>query len=129
MLNHGRGSAAVELALVLPLALIAALAIVQVGLLSKDALLVAQAAREGAREATVTLDEARVRDAALRGGALPADRTEVSVQRTGSVGDPVTVRVSYRAPLVVPFVEWLFPQQVELVAATTMRQEASNWAP
>lgn len=126
MPSHDRGSAAVELALVLPLALIAALAIVQVGLLSKDALLVAQAAREGAREATVTLDEARVRDAALRGGALPGDRAEVSVHREGSVGDPVTVRVSYRASRVVPFVEWLFPRQVEVVAETTMRQETSS---
>jgi TadE-like protein len=124
--DRDRGSAAVELALVLPLALIAALAIVQVGLLSKDALLVAQAAREGAREATVTMDEARVRDAALRGGALAGDRTEVSVHRAGSLGDPVTVRVSYRAPLVVPFVEWLFPEQVDVVSETTMRQEASR---
>lgn len=118
------GSAAVELALVLPIALLAALALVQVGLLAKDALVVVQAAREGAREAAVTTDDSRVTEAALRGGGLPADRTDVEVERTGSVGDPVTVRVAYLSPLIVPFIEWLFPEDVELRASATMRQEA-----
>jgi Flp pilus assembly protein TadG len=124
-----RGSAALELALVLPLALLAALALVQVGLLGKDALVVLQGAREGAREATVTTDESRVRDAALRGGDLPGDRTDVEVARAGTAGDPVTVRVEYRAPLIVPFVEWLFPDEVTLSASVTMRQEAAGSEP
>jgi hypothetical protein len=117
------GSAAVEFALVLPLALLFALALVQVGLLAKDALVVVQAAREGAREAAVTLDPERVRQAALRGGGLPPDRTEVFIDREGQVGQPVTVRVSYRAPMVVPFVEWLFPEEVSVTSGATMRQE------
>jgi hypothetical protein len=123
------GSAAVELALVLPLALLMALAIVQVGILAKDALVVVQAAREGAREAAVTTDDARVRDAAIRGGGLPEDRTEVEVARAGDVGDPVTVTVRYRAPLVVPFVEWLFPDEATLGASATMRQETTAEGP
>lgn len=118
------GSAAVELALVLPLALVAALALVQVGLLGKEALAVLQAAREGAREAAVSTDDERVRRAALRGGDLADERTEVAVRRSGSVGDPVTVEIQYRAPLIVPFVEWLFRDDVTLRAAATMRQEA-----
>jgi hypothetical protein len=121
-----RGSAAVELALVLPLALTVALAMVQVGLLAKDALLVAQAAREGAREAAVSTDEGRVRAAALRGGALPEDRTDVVVERTGTAGDPVTVLVRYRAATVVPFLSWLFPDEVVLEADATMRQETDG---
>ena len=120
------GSAAVELALVLPLALTVALALIQVGLISKDTLLVAQAAREGAREAAVSLDEGRVRDAVLRGGSLSEDRTEVDVERAGSVGDPVTVRVGYRAPMLVPFLEWLLPTEVEIETEATMRQEAAD---
>ncbi len=126
---NDRGSSTVELALVLPLALLAALAVVQVGLLAKDALIVGQAAREGAREAAVTTDDVRARDAALRGGGLPPERTEVDVVRAGSVGDPVTVTVRYRAPLLVPFVEWLFPDEVELRSSATMRQEASGSEP
>jgi Flp pilus assembly protein TadG len=121
------GSAAVELALVLPLALMLALALIQVGLVSKDTLLVAQAAREGARQAAVSLDEARVRDAALLGGgSLAGDRTEVQVDRAGTVGDPVTVRVRYRAPMVVPFLDWLLPGEVEIEAEATMRQETAG---
>lgn len=118
-----RGSSTVEFALVLPLILLAALAIVQVALLGRDALAVANAAREGAREAAVSTEEERVVSAALRAG-LPADRTEVRVVRGGGQGDPVTVRVAYRSPLAVPFVEWLFPEEVRLEAEATMRQEA-----
>lgn len=120
-----RGSAAVELALVLPLALVVALALVQVGIFAKDALLVEQAAREGAREAAVSLEEERVRAAALRTGDLPSGRTEVEVDRRGGVGDPVTVRVRYRSPIVVPFVDWLLPEEVALSSAITMRQEVA----
>ncbi len=110
----------------LPLALTAALALLQVGLVSKDMLLVTQAAREGAREAAVSIDDARVRQAVLRGGDLADDRTDVEVHRAGTLGDPVTVRVRYRAALVVPFVEWLFPPEVELQAMATMRQETAE---
>jgi hypothetical protein len=124
-----RGSAALELALVLPLALVVCLALVQVGILGRDSAIVALAAREGSREAAVTTDDGSVRQAALRSGGLPEDRTEVDVERAGGVGRPVTVRVRYRAPLVVPFVGWLFPEAVELVAAATMRQETSGVEP
>ena len=111
----------------LPLVLMMVLAVLQVGLLAKDSLVVVQAAREGAREAAVTSDNARVRQAALRGGGgLAGERTEVDVERTGSMGDPVTVRVRYRSPMVVPFVEWLFPDEVLLGSAATMRQETSQ---
>ena len=124
---HGeRGSAALELALVLPLALIVALALVQVGLLGRDSAVVALAAREGSREAAVTTDDGSVRQAALRSGDLPEGRTAVEVDREGGVGRPVTVRVRYRAPIVVPFVEWLFPTEVELVEEATMRQKISG---
>lgn len=124
--KRSRGSAAVELALVLPLALLLALALVQVGLLAKDSVVVVQAAREGAREATVTSDAERVRHAALRGGDLPEERTTVEIERAGGMGGPVTVSVSYRAPMVVPFVEWLFPEEVTVEASATMRQETSG---
>src|SRR5919108_75343 len=83
---------------------------------------------EGAREAAVTTDQDRVRQAALRGGGLPPDRTEVTVARDGGVGAPVTVAVTYRAPLVVPFVEWLFRQEGTVSARASMRQETAGEA-
>jgi hypothetical protein len=110
----------------MPLVLLAALALVQVGLISRDAAVVALAAREGSREAAVSTDEDSVREAALRSGGLSEDRTEIEVRRAGGVGDPVTVMVRYRPPLLVPFVEWLFPGEVELAAEATMRQEADS---
>lgn len=129
-MSEARGSAAVELALVLPLALLVALALVQVGLLSRDALVVAGAAREGAREAAVSVDQVRITEAALRGGGgLSASRTQVAVERSGEVGDPVTVRVTYRAPVVVPFVDWLFRDEVVVASEATMRQETGGSGP
>jgi hypothetical protein len=115
--------------MVLPLALTAALALLQVGLLAKDALLAEQAAREGAREAAVSTDADRVREAALRGSSFSEERTEIDIDRVGTAGDPVTVRVRYRSPLVVPFVEWLFPAEVEVEADATMRQETDGVVP
>jgi len=71
-----RASASVEFALVLPLVLIMALSLVQVGLLVKDQLVVSGGARAGAREGAVTTDDARVQqaaiDAASAGGLDPA---------------------------------------------------------
>lgn len=126
-MRRARGSAAVELALVLPLALMVALALVQVGFIGRDALIVLGAAREGVREAAVSLDDTRIREAALRGGGgLAPDRTDVTVARSGEAGDPVKVRVTYRAPIVVPFVEWLFPEEVAVSSEATMRQEIES---
>ena len=54
MHRNERGSAAVEFALVLPILLLLALALVQVGLLVRDQLILVEAARAGARQAAVT---------------------------------------------------------------------------
>jgi Flp pilus assembly protein TadG len=120
-----RGTAVVEFALVLPLILMVALALVQVGLLARDRLLVESAARAGARAAAVEADQGAVRRAA--GGAAPGLRSErmtLSVARSGTRGDPVTVTVGYQDAVVVPFVRWLFPRgSVAMRTSTTARQE------
>ncbi len=119
-----RASATVEFALVLPLILIMALALVQVGLFMKDQLVVEEAARAGARQAAVSRDDGEARAAAVRAAAsLDASRMEVSVQRDGGAGSAVVVRVLYGAPVVVPAVGWLLPPSVQLTSTVTMRQE------
>lgn len=119
-----RGSAAVEFALVLPLLMVTVLALLQVGLLVKDQLVVVGAARAGAREAAVSRDDGRVREAAVTAAVtLRSEDIDVEVRRDGGVGTAVVVTVLYRASAVVPFVEWLFPSIVELRASATMRQE------
>jgi Flp pilus assembly protein TadG len=119
-----RGSATVEFALVLPLVLLMALALVQVGLLVKDQVVVEEAARAGARQATVTTDDQEARDAAVAAAvSLDADELDVAVDREGGAGSAVTVTVVYHAAVDIPLVSWLFPDAVDISGVATMRQE------
>ena len=118
------GSAVVEFALLLPILFLVLLAAVQVGMIARDQLLLTQAARAGAREAAVTLDESRVRDVAL--GASPGldpSRLELGVLREGTQGSVVTVAASYRAVVASPLAGLLLPATVDLMASASMRQE------
>lgn len=119
-----RASAAVEFALVLPLVLIMGLALLQVGLLVKDQLVLQGSARAGARQGAVSTDDTEARQAAIDAAAsLDSEHLDVSVRRDGGGGSPVTVVTVYRAPLIVPLVDWLFPSVVDLTASAVMRQE------
>ena len=73
-----------------------ALALVQVGLLVRDRLLVESAARAGARAAAIQADPGAVNDAVVGSvhGLDPSGIT-VSIARSGAQGDPVTVTVGY----------------------------------
>jgi Flp pilus assembly protein TadG len=114
----------VEFALVLPLVLLMILALLEVGLLVKDRLVLEGSARAGAREAAVSIDEAAVSQAVLDAAAsLDADAIDITVTREGGVGTAVTVEVDYHAAVDVPFVEWLFPSVIDLSASAVMRQE------
>ena len=95
-----RGTAAVEFALVLPLVLVVALALVQTGLLVRDRLLLEAAAP-----------------------SLEAGGVDLAVIRAGVRGEPVTVSLRYLASVRVPFVGWLFGDSVGMTTSTTARQE------
>jgi Flp pilus assembly protein TadG len=119
-----RGSAVVEFALLLPVLLLLLLAVVQVGVLTRDRLLLAQSSRAGAREAAVTGDETAIEDAAARAApGLDPARLQVAVERAGTRGTPVTVSVSYEVPVVAVLAGWLFPSSVTLDSVATARQE------
>jgi Flp pilus assembly protein TadG len=119
-----RGTAAVEFALVLPLVLVVALALVQTGLLVRDRLLVEAAARAGARAAAVQEDAEAIRSAALAAApSLEGSAVALTVTRTGVRGEPVTVSLRYLASVRVPFVDWLFGDAVGMTTSTTARQE------
>jgi len=74
----------------------------------------------GAREVSVTLADDEVRSAAA---GLGAARLEVTVARSGGVGEPVTVTVGYSMEAQVPFVAWLFLSTVGLSVNSIVRQE------
>jgi len=119
-----RGSAAVEFALVLPILLLLLLAVVQVGVIARDSLVLTQASRAGAREAAVQGTKEAV-DEAVRAAAVGLDPDRISVVATwsGARGAPVTVDVAYEAPVASLLAGWLLPASVSLRASATMRQE------
>ncbi len=118
------GSAVVEFALLLPVLFLVLLAAVQVGLLARDQLLLTHAARAGAREAAVSVDDERVRQVTLEAApGLDPARVDVGVVREGAQGAPVTVDVRYRAVTAGPLAGWLVPEVVDLRATASMRQE------
>ena len=116
-----RGTAAVEFALVLPLVLVVALALVQTGLLVRDRFLLEAA---GVRAAAVQEDPASIRSAALAAApSLDEGAVDLAVTRDGARGDPVTVSLRYLALIRVPFVDWLFGDSVGMTTTTAARQE------
>ena len=116
------GQAAVELALVLPLVVALLLAVVQVGLIVRDQVLIVHAAREAAREAAVDPDPAAARRVAVDGTGLRASRVRVTVTGRGAPGSRVRVEVRYRAATDVPLVGAALGE-VTVTGAVTMRVE------
>ena len=116
------GQAAVELALVLPLVAVVLLAVVQVGLLVRDQVLVVHAAREAARAAAVDPAAEAPREAAVAGSGLEPDRLAVAVSGRGGAGSRVRVEIRYRAASRVPIVGAAV-EDVTLSANATMRVE------
>ena len=97
-LEPDAGSATVELAAAIPLLVAITLAMVGLLGLARDQVLAQGAAREAAREAAISGDEARASAAAR--AALPAGRdAEVTVAPAG----PDRVRVSVELPVGMPF--------------------------
>ncbi len=113
-----RGQATVELALVLPLVVFAALAVLQVGIVVRDQLAVVQAAREAARAASVDRDPGAATTAARR----VLQRARVTVSARPRVGLPISVEVEYRSRTDLPLVGPLFPDPL-LHARAVMRVE------
>ena len=110
-----RGQATVEFALLLPVLVLAAVAILQVALVVRDYVAVVHAAREGARAASVDGDpraavQRVLHDASVHVGPRPA------------VGEPIEVDVEFRSVTDLPLVGPLFPDPV-LRSHAVMRVE------
>lgn len=116
--NDG-GQATVELALIMPLLILLALSIVQVGVLVHMRVLVTHAAREAVREAAVGSGPDEVTIAAAAAGPLDPDRLSVDLETSG---ERVVVSVHYDAPTEVFLVGPLLGD-VGFDASATMRLE------
>jgi Flp pilus assembly protein TadG len=116
------GQASVELALVLPLVVMLLLAVVQLGLLVRDQILVVHAAREAAREAAVDPAPDAPRRAAAASSTLAESRMSVTTTGRGAAGSRVRVEVAYRAPTAVPLLGSALGD-LTLRASATMRVE------
>ena len=125
MKDNGRGiegQAAVELALALPLVALLLLAVVQLGFLVRDQVLVVHAAREAVRQAAVDPSTDAASRAASGSSGLARNRMRVAVSGRGAPGSHVQVTVTYRAPTDVPLVGAAIGD-VQMHAAATMRVE------
>ncbi len=114
-----------ELALLLPVVVLLLLAVLQVGLLARDVVLVTHASREAVRAAATDHDPAAARRAAASSSGLDGDRLRVAVTGRGAPGSRVSVVVTYRAPTSVPLVGALLGDRT-LRAAATMRVEGPS---
>lgn len=115
--SNQRGQATVEFALLLPLVVMSALALVQTALVVRDQIAVVHAAREAARASSVDPDPARARAAVssvVKGAKLEIDRP--------GLGSQLRVVVRYTSHTDVPIVGGLFPDP-HLRASAVMRVE------
>jgi len=117
-----RGQATAELALVLPVFVIAVLLVVQAGILVRGQILVTHAAREGARAAALDDDTSAVEQAVRRATPLDPGRLAIRIRGRGKPGSRVTVEVTYTPPSPVPLLRSIVGR-VTLRAEATMRVE------
>jgi len=117
-LRGEHGQSTVEFAFLLPLIVLAALAVIQVGLVVRDQMGVVHAAREAARAASVDRDPGAASLAAHR--SLPGASVDVGARP--KLGGEITVTVEYHSVTNLPLVGALFPDP-DLRASATMRVE------
>lgn len=114
-----RGQATVELALLLPVVALLALAVGQVAVVARDRVVVTHSAREGARVAAVGGSDAEIRAEVLAAARFPSGRVEVFVVRDPDI---VEVTVRYRGATDLPIVGALV-DDVTMEAVARMRRE------
>ena len=117
-----RGQATVEFVLVLPVMIALVLIVVQIGIVTRDRVLLAHTAREAARAAAVDPSPATASAAAEAATGLTADRLTVELGTGRATGDRLTVRVRYTSPTDVPLIGLALPD-VMLETEVTVRVE------
>ena len=122
--NREDGQATVELILMLPVVIMFLLLVIQVGLVVRAQILVADAARNGARAAITTKDTTAPERAAKRTPGLDPAAMEVEVNEQ-LVTDLIRVEVRYKVKTDVPLIGSLVGDRV-VKASTAMAKEISE---
>ncbi len=125
-LKKEEGQSATEFALVLPLILMVILVIIQMGIVVNAQLIITHAAREGARDGSVTNSNMKIRESVINAaGTLDKNSMNISIQPSSGrkIGDYITVTVKYNPPIIFPGIELVFPNSISLRSSATMRIE------
>lgn len=126
-IKNQKGQALVEFALILPILLLLIMGIIQFGMVINAYLSIQNAAREGARAGIVGNTDLEVTtimiatSPSLREEYLSITITPTEINR--SAGEPLTVKVSYSYPIIIPIIDSLFSDTILLNAETSMRIE------
>lgn len=125
-IKNNRGQAIVEFALVIPWLILLIVGIMEFGLILNQYMVVAEAAREGARSAALGGDDATVSNVVKAAVPSPSmDRTKVQVTITPSTrtrGSAVTVTVTYPLKTITQMMSVFFTDP-SVSGSATMRME------
>ena len=125
-IKNNRGQTIVEFALIIPFLLLLVVGVMEFGLILNQYMVVAEAAREGARSAALGGDDATATSVAKAAVPSPSlDRTKVLVTITPSTrtrGSAVTVTVTYPLKTITNLMSSFFTVTV-VTGVATMRME------
>ncbi len=127
MIRDERGSALVEMALVMPILLLLLCGIVEFGRIFHAYIVVQQAARDAVRYASIGSSDDQVRSVIERNmTSLDVTRMSYDVQPSESertAGDSVTVDITYDHTLLIPYLQGVIPDTLSLHSEISMRME------
>lgn len=128
LIRRRRGQALVELALVLPVLLLILFGIVEFGRIFHAYLVIANAARVGAREGAITNDNTDIRDAVRTAADHSLDLSRLSITispdpANRNKGDSLTVEVDYNVKVFAPIIAQLVPDPFPINSTMVMRIE------
>ncbi|GAB6174609.1 hypothetical protein JCM15765_40870 [Paradesulfitobacterium aromaticivorans] len=126
-LKHENGQAALELALVIPLLLLLIFAVTEMGRVGYAYITVNNAARAGARVASVGGNDQDILTS-IDNSASFLDLSALNVQispgeSVRQSGQDVTVEVEYPVQLIIPVIQGVIPNPVVVGARLSMRLE------
>ncbi|MEW6173491.1 MAG: TadE family protein [Bacillota bacterium] len=126
--KNTRGQATVELALILPILLLILFGIMEFGRIFSAYLIITNAAREGARQASIGADNAIIESSVYSAAyTLESSRLTIDISPFSKAdrvtGVTSTVTVGYSVYLVIPMISDIIQNPFPLQARSVMRVE------